>query len=451
MKPKAQPESMPKGKKRPETLEIEKMNRQMEEPMNLFIRKPIQPFNLEDENASLRAKVTQDKEESDKLKAENKKLNARLEESMNAACIQSEEMEEEIRRLTKKLDETQDLQEQLTLARQDAFEARDELNRKSYHDPTPTPVNWRKRGVDPAERLSGTDPDKWDSWLYSIEEKLDADAPLYETEKRRVAYALSQTSDILFKGMQSWVNSKKGAATLHEFLDEAKHITGVHRLKADAKRELLSITMQYSETVSQYYQRIFRLWEHAGTPADERIEKFIRTLRPLISAPLLGRRYTDIKDLLDEARNIEDMKKDIVVNFPKQEKFGTSRSNRGVRGLTGGSAGSAGSAGPAAGSTDAKGGSAGANRDRVHPNSKFGPTSTKPEGWIGTWHKPQAFPKKLTDEERIAIAREGRCWSCRGSGHRISDDCCPSKKKTYLNVAKVEEAGSGSESEAEKA
>ena len=170
---------------------------------------------------------------------------------------------------------------------------------------------------------------------------------------------------------------------------------------------------------------------------------------PIASTP--SHCYTDIKDLLDKARNIEDIKNNIVVNFPKQEKFGISRLNQGVRKSTKRSAGSAGLAGLAVGSTNAKGGSAEANWDRVHPNSKFGPTSTKPEGWIRTWHKPQAFPKKLTDEERIAIAREGRCWSCRGSGHRISDDCCPSKKKTYLNVAKVEKAGSGSESEAEKA
>lgn len=92
-------------------------------------------------------------------------------------------------------------------------------------------------------------------------------------------------------------------ASLEEFLEEAKHLTGVHRLKADAKRELLTITMQHSETVSQYYRRIFKLWQHAETPADERIEKFIRTLRPIFSNPLLGRKYTDIKLLLDEARN----------------------------------------------------------------------------------------------------------------------------------------------------
>ena len=230
------------------------------EPMNLFIKKTSQLFNLEDENASLRVKVTQNKKESNWLKSENRKLNARLKESMNAAYIQSEEIEKEIRQLNKKLDKAYDLQDrlsttqkQLTLARQDAFEACDKLNWKSYYDPTPTPINWKKWEVNSTERLSSTDPDKWDLWLYSIEKKLDANAPLYETEKRCFVYALSQTSDIFFKDMQSWVNSKKSAAILHEFLNEVKHLTGVHRLKANAKQKLLLITMQYSETVSQYY------------------------------------------------------------------------------------------------------------------------------------------------------------------------------------------------------
>ena len=67
---------------------------------------------------------------------------------MNAACIQSKEMEEKTRQLNKKLDKAHDFQDrlsttqkQLTLAKQDAFEARDKLNWKSYHDPTPTPIN----------------------------------------------------------------------------------------------------------------------------------------------------------------------------------------------------------------------------------------------------------------------------------------------------------------------
>ena len=72
-------------------------------PMNFFIRKYSQFFNLKDKNTNLRTKVTQDKKEPNWLKLKNRKLYARLEESMNAACIQSEEIKKEIRPLNKKL------------------------------------------------------------------------------------------------------------------------------------------------------------------------------------------------------------------------------------------------------------------------------------------------------------------------------------------------------------
>ena len=63
----------------------------------------------------------------------------------------------------------------------------------------------------------------------------------------------------------------------------------------------------------------------------------------------------------------------------------------------------------ATGSIDTKKNSAGVNWDRVYPNLKFRLTSTKPKGWIGIWHKPQAFSKKLIDKKQIAIVREKCC------------------------------------------
>ena len=202
--------------------------------------------------------------------------------------------------------ETQDIQDKysdtlkkLTVVQLEVLEAREslareldnrrrhELQREPIAGPTavgPTAANWRKRGIDPAERLSGTDPDKWRPWLYSIKEKLIADAPLYDTERKRVVYALSQTSDILFAGMQSWFESNEDTPTLEEFFEEAEHLTGVHRLKADAKRELLTITMQHSETASQYYRRIFKLWQHAETLAS--YQAYYARSYPKSSVPL---------------------------------------------------------------------------------------------------------------------------------------------------------------------
>ena len=66
-------------------------------PTNFFIRKPSQLFDLKDKNTSLQAKIIQDKEKSNWLKLENRKLNTRLEKLINVACIQFEEMEKKIR------------------------------------------------------------------------------------------------------------------------------------------------------------------------------------------------------------------------------------------------------------------------------------------------------------------------------------------------------------------
>ena len=68
-------------------------------------------------------------------------------------------------------------------------------------------------------------------------------------------------------------------------------------------------------------------------PANKCIKKFIRTLKLLIFASLLGCCYTNIKNLLDKAKNIKDIKKNIVVNFSKQKRFTTLRSKQRPRRL----------------------------------------------------------------------------------------------------------------------
>lgn len=83
-----------------------------------------------------------------------------------------------------------------------------------------------------------------------------------------------------------------------------------------------------------------------------------------------------------------------------------------------------------------------------NPNMKFGLVSSKPAGWVGTWHDGTLHPTKLDDAERKKLSREGRCWSCRGSGHRDRDACCI-RQKVNLNKIGVEENSSES-SDSEK-
>jgi len=53
-------------------------------------------------------------------------------------------------------------------------------------------ASWRPRGIDPSKKLKGQSPDEYGPWRYSIDEKLETDAPLYQTERSKVRYALSQ-------------------------------------------------------------------------------------------------------------------------------------------------------------------------------------------------------------------------------------------------------------------
>ena len=60
-----------------------------------------------------------------------------------------------------------------------------------------------------------------------------------------------------------------------------------------------------------------------------------------------------------------------------------------------------------------------------HPNARFGPVVKKPDGWFGAWYDPVRNPEKINTDEKAMMMRQGRCWGCRGSGHRGADPCCP--------------------------
>jgi len=91
-----------------------------------------------------------------------------------------------------------------------------------------------------------------------------------------------------------------GSVSLADLMDELEHYLGVHLQSKEAKRELLSIKQQPTEPVTEYHQRLQRLWHRARTNEDERIEKFKVTMLPSLSSSLLARNYTRVRDLLDD-------------------------------------------------------------------------------------------------------------------------------------------------------
>lgn len=72
-------------------------------------------------------------------------------------------------------------------------------------------------------------------------------------------------------------------------------------MSAEAKRKLNKITIKYTKSMNEFYHWIFELWEDTKTLKNERIEQFKTMLKPAISQPLLGHKFTDMRTFLDTA------------------------------------------------------------------------------------------------------------------------------------------------------
>ena len=223
---------------------------------------------------------------------------------------------------------------------------------------------------------------------------------------------------------------------------------GIHLQSRDAKKELLTVIMKGGESVSEYYHWIFKLWQKAKTPVDERIEKFLVTLKPSISNSLMGSVFTDFRPLLDEARRIEDRRKDVAHQFPRPDKAAATKNSSQRSNFSGGQSSNQSSDGKSASSfinqTSSK-------KSEDRPNAKLMPTIVKPAGWVGTWQDPHPSPRKLKDDERESLSRQRRCWACRGSGHRGNNTIYPQYRDKNLSTMRTVETDSGAESEAGKA
>jgi hypothetical protein len=274
---------------------------------------------------------------------------------------------------------------------------------------------YRPRAEGPTEALDGSSVEKYHGWRFAIDQKFEEDRIYYgDHHRRKIAYALKKMVSPIFNTMQRFITSKPESSYL-QFMAELENMMGVHMEARTAKKELRHITMNKGEKVSEFFHRIHPLWCVAKVPEDEQIEQFLATLLPHLTNGLLAEEFTSVTSLFDKVRKIESRKVD------QNDKHPRNIPTKGTTPTTGGRATQ--NQGTSQSSTPAK-----------YPNKKFGPVAKKPDGWSGAWYNPETSPKKLTSDEKATLQKQGRCWSCRGSGHRGSDDCCPfHQDKKLLN------------------
>jgi hypothetical protein len=66
----------------------------------------------------------------------------------------------------------------------------------------------------------------------------------------------------------------------------------------------------------------------ANIPESDRIDQFLTAMIPGLSSSLLAKSYGKVWDLLDEVRIIEDRRKDVIHNHPRQQRGQALRESR---------------------------------------------------------------------------------------------------------------------------
>ena len=164
-----------------------------------------------------------------------------------------------------------------------------------------------------------------------------------------------------------------------------KHVilyTGVATQRRDARRELQRMAQRPNEKMKEYYHRIPKIGFHLPTcshhphthshthsshihPLFEKEKKRKEKQKREKKAPIFLSRHRssvrallDVQALLDDARAVGSITRDV--------------------------------------------------RHKSTMNSRFGTIARKPEGWDGSWYNPQAVPKKLDNTERQLLTGQGR-------------------------------------------
>ncbi|KAL6228979.1 hypothetical protein BDW75DRAFT_246144 [Aspergillus navahoensis] len=224
-----------------------------------------------------------------------------------------------------------------------------------------------------------------------------------------IGYALTQMEDPIFNVLMSSIGIDPNK-TFKDFLEKIEFYMGIHLQADQASRELRDITQRKDKTpVGQ------KLAPHEP----ERVKQFKGTPAPAIASSLYAHRYTNTRELLEDARRVEEAYLETNFRYPRaprnkdtNAKSTTNNNNSQPRWRNGNAQGTI-SDTPTTSAVN------------IHKaNEKLRPTATKPAGWIGHWFNPEDRPTKLTEEERELLRKQGRCLSCRGSGHMVRDSVC---------------------------
>jgi hypothetical protein len=93
-------------------------------------------------------------------------------------------------------------------------------------------INYRLWNIHSTESLKEEEKKKYESWVYAIGEKLQTDSLMYDNDRERVRYDLSQIKNSIFDVMHDWIIEIENDVTLKTFFVKIENYMRLHRCYA---------------------------------------------------------------------------------------------------------------------------------------------------------------------------------------------------------------------------
>ncbi|CEL11855.1 hypothetical protein ASPCAL14950 [Aspergillus calidoustus] len=133
-------------------------------------------------------------------------------------------------------------------------------------------ANWRPRDAHPNKPLKGESHSEYGPWRYAVDCKFEIDHPLYPNDPC-----------------------------------PREDSGGLPHLRADAaNRELQTVAQRQNKSVTQYFHRLFILWDQANTLKHDRVKKLKSTLIRSVGTALYIKDHLTVRSVLDDGRKAEE-------------------------------------------------------------------------------------------------------------------------------------------------
>ncbi len=128
---------------------------------------------------------------------------------------------------------------------------------------------------------------------------------MYDNDREKITYALSQMKEFIFEIMHDWMIEKKNKIIMKSFFKKIENYMKLHRFEKIIKKKLLIIFIKNIESINEFYHRIFKLWTKIKIFDENKMNQFWIAIKYVFVNALLNKQYTDMKAMFEIIKKIK--------------------------------------------------------------------------------------------------------------------------------------------------